>query len=263
MYSFQIYQILSISMIPSAHLFQIKLFINNSSLAHLTLWYQTPYIAYALANTLGQSINNIDDVLWWDQIFIVVLIIMGQYHGSETICDFSSLCLCMHMTFLHRTLHLIFTIPLSISPVASTRLWCWHIYQAGFHQGQHISHNANNLPLRTWWKLFWCLFICTCKGICEHIELITNLISQVTKNSPPNTKLLSPFYIKGKWLTNVEWRLLSPCVVRIIVGWSAEYEHWEYLESFGIYSMNYMTLWLNQIWPLLSPMTRVYINHPT
>ena len=26
----------------------------------------------------------------------------------------------------------------------------------GFHQGQHMYHNANNFPLWTWWQPYWC-----------------------------------------------------------------------------------------------------------
>ncbi len=31
------------------------------------------------------------------------------------------------------------------------------IIYVSFHQGQHLYHNANNLPLWTWWQPYWCL----------------------------------------------------------------------------------------------------------
>lgn len=40
---------------------------------------------------------------------------------------------------------------------------CWHLYQLGFHQGQHIIHDSNNLSLCTWWKPIFFLVTTTCK----------------------------------------------------------------------------------------------------
>ena len=31
------------------------------------------------------------------------------------------------------------------------------ITYVSFHKGQHLYHNANNLPLWTWWEPYWCL----------------------------------------------------------------------------------------------------------
>lgn len=44
MWSLQIYYILSISMLPVAHIFQIKSFINNTSHTHINTWSPSPYI---------------------------------------------------------------------------------------------------------------------------------------------------------------------------------------------------------------------------
>lgn len=113
MYLFQIYQIRSICMFLSAHLFHIKSFINNLSLAYLTLWYPSPYIALALANTLGKYLGYVVSILWWDQIVVDTSINMGQYHGKylsysnyhgvDYVRDFVSQYLRMYATLLHRT----------------------------------------------------------------------------------------------------------------------------------------------------------------
>lgn len=109
---FHIFHIWIISLLPSAHLFQIRSHMNDYSLAHPKPWSPSPYIDFALANTLGKSFCNVVSICWQDKINIATTITMGKYHGngpwypdlhgSDYVRDFFSQDLHMHATLLHR-----------------------------------------------------------------------------------------------------------------------------------------------------------------
>lgn len=167
MYSLIIPQVSSISKFLRAHLFHIKSFINNSKLAHTTPWSPYLYIVFELSNTLGKFLGYVVIIIWQDQISIIiskyylpipweiplVFIILWWRFCTQFLFTIPSYVRGLASQDLHIPSHTIpfpficlsTNIPLFSSPLASTKLACWHLYQVCFLEGQYISHITNKI----------------------------------------------------------------------------------------------------------------------